>query len=345
MKGIRANGEPIWGFGVQVSGFGVDGLSIPTKWNWNLPWVIPVLVFTLFVTACGGPRPATRPAVQRDAYYHRMITSGHGAFQRGDISRAAELYENALVRAQIMDRPEAIGSSAYNLALCRIALGDLKEGRDLLRKARVELRRAGESGLDTLLAEAEVTRRLGEAEAAWTLTDEAVVALEGIRARHERIQVHSLRALLALDRDDVENATDELALAERQVRRDTPFRLQARLAEVRGRLHWAGDDPVLAAQEFDQEAMHYRNEGRFQDMARAMTRAAAAYDKADDQGLAADRFYRSARHYAAAGDPVEALKLVERALPSLEQAEDPALEQRVAALFEKLTETVKDKRE
>ena len=305
----------------------------------------PMLALVLLLSACGGPRPASRPAVRDDAYYQRMITSGHGAFQRGDIGRAAELYENAFIRAQIMDRPAEVGSSAYNLALCRIALGDLEEGRDLLRAARIELRRAGESGVDTLIAEAEVTRKLGDVDAAWQLTDEAVQALEGVRARAVRLQVHSLRALMALEQNQPEKATEELTLAERHIRRDTALRLLARLAEVNGRLLLAGGETRLAAQEFDLETMYYRNEARFSDMARAMSRAASAYQEAGDHAVAVDRYYRAARHYAADGSPVEALRLVEKALPSLEGADDPEWAGRLTALFEKLTETVKIKGE
>ena len=314
-------------------------------WSQSLFWKVLMLVLAVFLTACGGPRAGSRPEVRKDAYYHRMITSGHGAFERGDISRAAELYENALIRAQLMDRPEKIGASAYNLALSRIALGALDEGRGLLQEARAELLRAGESGVDTLIAEAEVTRRLGDTEAALQLTDEAVAALEGVRARAMRVQLHALRALLALDRDDAETAVEELALAERPVRRATPLRLCARLAEVQGRLYLQEGEARLAAQEFDLETMYYRNDGRFPDMARAMARAAAAYHEAGDSAMAARHYYRAARHHAAAEQPVDALRLVEQALPALEAADDPDLAARVTALFEELTKTVKNKRE
>lgn len=299
------------------------------------------LTLILMFTACSGPRAAERSEVRRDAYYHRMITSGQNAFLRGDISRAAELYENALSRAQIMDRPAAIGASAYNLALCRIALGEWVAGRDLLREARIELRRAGESGVDTLIAEAEVAHQMGDVEAARTLSDEAAQALEGLRAHEMRMQLHSLRALMALERADAEAATEELALAERQKRRDTPLRLLARLEEVRGRRLLADEEPRLAAQAFDLETMYYRNEGRFSDMARAMTRAADAYRDANEHAFAADRYYRVARHYAADGQPVAGLRFVERALRSLEEIDDAELARRVALLFEELSAAVK----
>lgn len=311
------------GFRVRGSGFSV------------------LLALALLLAGCGGPRSATGPAVKRDAYYHRMITSGHAAFERGDIGRAAELYENAWVRARMMDRPAEIGASAYNLALCRIALGNMESGRDLLREARAELRRAGESGVDTLIAEAEVERRLGDQEAAWTLTDEVLEALDRLRARAFRVQTHSLRVLIALDRGDPETATKELALAEREVRRDTAPRLNARLAESRGRLRLAEGRVLQAAQAFDEETLFYRDEGRYPDMARAMVRAAAAYQEGGDVWMAVDRFYRAARHYAASGETVVALRLIERALPDMEAVNDVTMEQRVARLFEDLSESVK----
>lgn len=300
-----------------------------------------LVAFAFLLTACGGPRAASGPSIKRDAYYHRVITSGHAAFQRGDLSRAAELYENGLVRAQVMDRPAEIGASAYNLALCRVALGDLEQGRELLREARMELRRAGESGVDTLIAEAEVERRLGDNDAAWNLTDEVLASLRGIRAREWRIQTHALRALIALDRDDHSVAEEELSIADGDVQRTTPLRLRARIAEGRGELFLARGEVLPAAKQFDSEAMFYRDEGRYTDMVRALVRAGAAYQAGSDHWMAADRYHRAARHYAAHDRTVEALRTLERALPSLEEIDDPLLARRVALLFENLAESVK----
>ena len=288
-------------------------------------------------SGCRSPRPDV-DAARPDPYYQRMITSGHAAFERGDIGRAAELYENAWTRAQVMDRPVAIAASAYNLALCRIALGDLYEGRALLQTSQHASQQAGRDDSDARIAEAEVTRRMGDSKTAWDLTDSLLAVLEGRRARSQRVQLHTVRALIALEEDDVSTAQEEWEQAENDLRRDTPARLQARAAEVQGRIRQARGELLNAAGAFDRETELYRNAGRFPDMARAMIRAADAYHSAGQDVDAVNRYYRAARHFAAEDQPVEALRQIEKSLPLLEQINDPALEKRVGRLVEQLSE-------
>ncbi len=298
------------------------------------------------VVGCGTPRPAREPDPMPDPYFQRMITSGHAAFERGDVVRAAELYANAWTRAQVMDRPQAMGAAAHNLALCNIALGHWPEAQRLLRAARAELERGGEPVIDTWVLEAEVLRHLGQTDLAWDATEEALTRIDGRRAwRTAEIQVRSLRALMALDQDDPTTAQAEFERAESILFRRAGRRVQARLAEVRGRLAWANDDPARAAEAFDEEARLYRVDGRFPDMARALHRAGRAHERTEAPATAADRYFRAARHYAARANDAEALRLLERALPLLKTVEDPELTTRIADLVEAVLSRMEDDHE
>ncbi len=298
-------------------------------------WCCAGLLAAILLTGCGTGRPSRAPAEARDAYYHRMLTSGHAAFERGDLARAAELYENAWVRAQVMDRPTALGTAGYNLALVKIALGDRPEAHRLLRAARAELERAGDPTEETWVLEAEVVRHLGQHDQAWAITDEALERFGGQRGfRSGEIQLRTLRALLALEQEDDERAWPEFDRAIALRTRGTAPRLRARLAEVRGRLAWAADDPLTAAESFDAEARYYRTEGRFPDMARALVRAGQAFEAAQEGEAAADRYVRAARHFMARDQHPEALRWLERAVPMIEKANNPELTGRVADLLE-----------
>ncbi len=298
------------------------------------------LLTMLGLLGCSSPRAGNgRTDEVLDAYPHRMMTSAHAAFSRGDIARAAELYERAWIRARIADRPVAIGASAYNLALCRIALGRDDRVAELLAEAIVELERAGESTYDVQLVQAEYLRSSGETSAAWSVTD---ALLENRPPRPIRAQTRTLRALLAMELDDFEAAREEWQQAEREGRRVRDERIAARLAEIEGQIALVDDDLIAAATAFDREAHHYRNIGRYTDMSRALARAADVWMLAAEPVKTLDRSYRAARHYAAADQWTDALQLLDRALPALEDDEvEDLMIQRFAALVDEVASAMK----
>lgn len=294
-------------------------------------------------TGCGTARPA-RPTVTRDAYYHRMITSGHAAFERGDITRAADLYENAWIRARVMDRAEAIGTAAYNLAISQMILGDVDQAHKLLLEAEHEFRRAEDPGVDVRLAQVEVAFRRAQYAEAWALTEALLPDLSGRRLQDDRVQVHTVRALLAGQEDDWERMVEAVDAAESAVHRATSFLLRARLAEAQGRLALGQERWLDAATVFDREAVYYRNAGRFVDMAVALERAADAYVKADEVEMALERYFRLARHFLAAEGIAEGLRVMQHAL-SLMPAEGPVSDaERWTSLYEEIEDGVSGKR-
>lgn len=305
----------------------------------NLRWLM--ILGWVAVVGCRSPNPAAGSVEEPDLYFHRMITSGHASFRRGNVERAAELYENAWVRAQVMDRPLLMGTSAYNLAISLIALGDVEHGLTLLQTSQAELMRAGDSGADALTAQAEALRILERRPEAWQVTDQ-LLALS--IPRPVRLQTHSLRAMLALDDADLERALEEQGQAQRLVRRQTPTRLLARLAEGDGRIAIQQGDLLTAAEAFDRAARLYRDEGRFPDMARALAEAGRLYALAEQPANAIDRYFRAARHHAAAGETAKALQLLDVAVDVAAETEESMEHAHLAQLFEDLQNEMKNQR-
>jgi hypothetical protein len=295
-------------------------------------------MMAVLLSACSGPKAARSSSLPRDAYYQRVTTSAHAAFHRGDIERATVLFEQAYQRAHLMDRAGSIADSAYHLAVCHVARGDRASALPLLQEARLEWQFAGQSAMPALLAQAEAERLAGQGEAAWTITTEALTLA---RNRDERTQLHGLRALLALEAEDQNLAADEWAAAQRAASRSAPSRLQARLAEVEGRMALIDAQPLIAAAAFEREATHYARAGRYGDMARANLRAADAYAEGGVGDKAVDLYYRAARHLVAAEDHLAALKAVQTALPMVSALESDEWAGRMAQLVDQVGEAVK----
>lgn len=292
-------------------------------------------------TGCSSTRAARQhPVEPRDAAYDRVMASAQAAWRRGDAARAAVLYEEALNRAQVMDRSAEIGSAGYNLAICRIAMGDYEGARGLLEESRRELQRVGENTVDTWLASAEAAWRAEAYEEAWAMTDGALHAVSGKKAPDVLLQAYSLRALVALREHRLPEAETALAAAKAAATRGTPPLLRARLAEAKGAWHTLAGEPALAAQFHDQEADLYRSAARYYDMAMALSRASLAYAADGEPEAAVDRAWRGARSLAAAGYTVEALQLMEARLPELEGIESEETARRIAAWLMSVKEKV-----
>jgi len=299
-----------------------------------------MIMAVLLAAGCRGPS-VTQEHVVADAFYNRVSVSARAAFQRGDIPRAEELYEQALDRARAMDRASEIGLAAYHLAICRIALGEAVDGLALLREADRALERTGEDRVPVWIAEAEAARSIGDRTTASTRLDQALQALDRRREQAWRAQIHVLQALIAIDETRWAEAEAALASAETSVRRDTPPRLLARIAEVQGRILLQAGEMREAAAAFDREADLYRDAARFADMTRARSRAAQAFARAGEHAEAADRFYRAARSFHSLDLPDAALRQVEQALVSLEQVEEAEdLAARVAQLVQDLSDSL-----
>ncbi len=282
---------------------------------------IVLFLVIIAMTGCRGPSVTHDPKIP-DEVYDRLTVSARAAFQRGDIERADELYLQALNRARVMDRPSEIGASAYHLAICRIAAGEVASGIELLQKADNALKDFVDDRIPVLIASAEAYRMINNRSAATNYLDEALNMLGRRRARPLRVQIHTLQAMIAIEEGRVQDAERALARAGDNMESDMPLRMHARIAEIEGLLYMRGGDYLSAAAAFDREANLYRDAAIFKDMVRARTRSAQASSRAGEYMAAAENYFRAARSQFANGYTDAAQRLLEQAQVNLENVAD-----------------------
>lgn len=289
------------------------------------------LVFFLILTACAAPTPHKEKTI--DAEFAALMSSGRAAFDRGLIEQAATLYQQALQRARTMDNAIAIGDAAYNMAACRIRLGQLEKARSLLAEARSEILSVQGDISDIQLVEAKIARMQGNSEEALSFTEQILSLPATTITNEQRLQVYLLRGQIACDRGDAALALEELQMAETFAAGATDPALPAGLSQLAGRIHLIQEEPIMAAREFDREATLLKQAGRYAQMVRALYSAAESYMRAGKYRLAADRFFRSARSAFAQGEIGEARKIGQMALAAADTAGDQPARARVQALL------------
>ena len=292
------------------------------------------LVFFLVLTNCATPTP--RQKIDSDAEFAATMSAGRVAFDQGLIEQAATLYQQALRRARIMDNPAAIGDAAYNLAACRIRLGQLENARSLLAEAKIEVWSSQGDITDIQLVEAKVARLQGHPEEALMLADQVLTSPGSYPTDNKRLQVFLLRGHIACDKDDATLALRELQKAQSISHLVSNPALQADISALAGRIHLIKNEPVLAAREFDSETRLLRKAKRYAEMARALQNSAEAYLSVGNYSLAADRFFRAARSTFAQGQNSVAMKLGHLALSAANRADDQSAITRVRGLLDEI---------
>lgn len=245
------------------------------------------------LSACGGGRRAAAPAEPADAELASARRAAAFAFAQGRHDQAAQLYRQALERAQARDDGELIGDLGYDLAVAQLRRGDAAAARATSQGTRAELERRGLPVFaELVLVEASALYRLGDAggaqERARGLSADAGPV--GARARF-------LLGLVAADRRDLpalETALSSLAGAAGPEWAADRAELAARAATLRG-------DPRAARRDFAAAADLRRDTLDYPGMARALAGAGAAAASAGDRGDAADLFLRAGRSALLAG--------------------------------------------
>ena len=299
------------------------------------------LAFLLILTACATS--TTHKEKMIDAEFAATMSSGRVAFDRGLIEQAATLYQQALRRARTMDNAAAISDSAYNLAACRIRLGQLEQARSLLAEARSEILSFQGNIADIQLVEAKVARSQGNPQEALLFTEQILSQPAATITKEQRLQVYLLRGQIACDSGDVTLALQELQMAEKFAIGGSDSTLPAELSRLAGRIYLFQEEPILAAKEFDREATLLKQAERYAQMVRALQSAAESYMRAGNYRLAADRFFRSARSAFAQGEIGEALKIGQMALTAADTAGDQPAMARVQALLYEIESAVSSK--
>lgn len=265
-------------------------------------------------------------------------TLAQSAFARGACQVAATYYGKALNRARAADQAEAIGSYAYDMAICLIARGDLDQANDLLEEATVELDRAGVPLADVFLVQAQLAWHRSVSGDAQSLTRAVTAArrvLDDPRAQPtaaQRAQVALLFGEIACQRGDSVEAATQLTAARALAGAEPTPGLRAGLDRVAGCLALSQGRSAAAGRHFDDEAEWLRQSRRHADMARALRRAGSAYRQADLLKAAAERYYRAARSWLGQGRLNDAEQDVAVAQTIAGQLRDPQLMPLVAGL-------------
>lgn len=258
----------------------------------------------LALGGCGGAPPPAREA-GTDARIEDARRLAAVAFASGRYDQAAQLYVQALERAQARDDGAAMGDLGYDLAVVHLRRGDHAASLAASAAARAELRRHSLAPFpELLLVEAVALQRSGAAAAAAA----AAAALTGSEEAVAR-RAQFVLGLVAAD------AADAAALG--RVRAALPPssdpEWRADLAELAARAAaLAGDRPGARAA-FLEAAGLRRDTLDYPGMARALAGAAASAREAGDGAGAAELYLRAGRSalLSAAGETVAEAWLAE----------------------------------
>jgi tetratricopeptide (TPR) repeat protein len=253
--------------------------------------------------------PIEQSRAEVDEEFERVNRAARTAFDHGRFRQAADLYNQALERAYVLDDVNAIVDSQYNLAVCLIGLNSYVEALDRVNQSRAELTRAGRGiPADILLLEATIVHRMGKLDDAWQLTDK--ILLDPSRLSEAvRGKTHFLRGLIAGEWDDINQLRQEI------VSLGTPsvVGLQADREELVGRLAMAQSNWNEAIEAFDKTAEFRRDDFDYSEMVNALALGAWACEQAGKLSDASRRYLRAGRSAARQGESREALNWLSRA--------------------------------
>ena len=275
---------------------------------------------------------ATPPEPQfTDADWVSHVTTGRGAYERGDYRRAAEAYGRAEQRARALDDADALAVAAVNRATCLLADGKAADATGGIAEALADARIAKERRAELLVAGARAELALGKSDDAIARVDEAL-KLEPPPA---------LKAQALLAKSGAELARGNPAAATKALTdgmsakewKGLPISLQADQAALRAQIAVAEKKPAVAMVMQDEAATLWKKADRLPDMARALAEAGRQAQAADDLAGACDRFYRAARSLWAQGLQPEAVRALEEGVKAAEQLDDEAVAKKIAALF------------
>lgn len=282
------------------------------------------------LVGCASPRRDAAPV--GDTELARLNSTARAAFDRGSLSLAGKLYEQALTRARALDDATDIGNAAYNAAACRIALGEHEPARELLREAGAELARAKVNLADVFLLEAKLAHWQGRRDDALRFATQLLSNPAASPAPVHRAEISLLKGQLACDDRNTIRAQAALDEALQQSKVANSVDLRAGCERLRATILLLEKQPAAAAEAFEREAAFYQRARQPRAMVRALCRAGDAWRDAGQTATAAERFFRAARSSFAQGDQTEAVKSVELSLSLATRAQDQGLTQRAHQL-------------
>ena len=296
-----------------------------------------LLLFICVAAGCGTPPPVTTSV---DAELDRSNSAARAAYERGALSEAATLYEQALSRSRAMDDPQEVADAAYNLAACLMGFNDLDRARLLLHEAEWELAKITKNADDVLLLEAKIARQQGKNAEALSLTDRLISQPRRKGEPGPPVGVDLLRGRLALDRHDVGAAIREWGAASAANAAHKGKRDDLATAGIFGLTAEIGIEqkmPGPAATAFEMQALMLEAAADYSGMGMALGHAGTAYLAAGARAPAADRLYRAARCLFSLGNTVQATKFLNTASKAAEAAKSSSISGLIHGLQEEMS--------
>jgi tetratricopeptide (TPR) repeat protein len=288
-------------------------------------FMLAMTMLAALAGGCGGPAPAP-PNPNADAQFDLYVSSAQLQFRGDSIPLAATAYARALARAEAMDNPTDISSAAYDLAICRAAMGDYPAALSLLQEAQHEAVRAGSSTTNIQLARTRIDLLQHDWKNAMQSADEV---LAGKPDDVQRLEAWILRGSAHCQANDLAGARDDLKQVDALVAKASDPTLTANRSGLSGQIHLMDKDFSAAMADFDSQAELCRENHAYREMARALTKAGRAAVLAGKPQQAADRLYRAARCGTA-----DAADLRAQALAAAQAAGDQNLIQLISSLPE-----------
>jgi hypothetical protein len=269
------------------------------------------LALLVGLAACGGTVPPGPP----DPTLDRASRAAMAAWRQDRPAQAAELFAQALTRAQARDEAGPIADNAIGLAASLLALGRAAEARDTAAEARADLARRGAAIPDALtLAEAAALWRLGNPAGATALT-------RGITSGEAAARARFIEGLVAADARD--QAALDAAIAALPASDDPD--VAGDRAELEGRRALLLGDAASARARLAAAASHRQDVRDYPGMARSLALGAEAAQRSGEARVAGDLWLRAARSAAAMGNARDARAWFARAEAAGRASGDAAL--------------------
>jgi hypothetical protein len=287
----------------------------------------PAMLAALVLAGCGGGSKSAEEGPPRDVKLEQANSAGTQALSMELPSVAVRQYKLALKRAYERDDAEAIGDTAYNLALAQMQTGDSKAALATVRETRAELeRRHAPAPSELILVQAAATYRLGDAVGADQAAQEVLDRPVGNPEAAARAWY--IKGIVAAERGEravLAQAIAALPAAKLSASDGDRDELLGRQAVLDGHL-------VEAQATFERSAGTRQQLLDYRGMARALALAGDAALKAGRSSEAAVLFLRAGRSDLLQGDEPAALALLQKAESAASESNQKAVIDEVVRL-------------
>ena len=318
---------------------------VPPGVHFSIPKVVLMmarcsLFFVLFCSSCATKPTATSPV--GDTQVRDRLEAGYTAWANQSVPEAARNFDKALQRAMVINSPSDIAQSAYNLAICHLALGDYSKSELLLLEAEDAYLREGDVPADVYILEVRLALVQGNYEKAVGVIDK--LELDEKPSLKVSFQVLLLKAQMALQQGHVEDCEAVLEEAAKFSLSDAPLLTAQYLvlhADVLKQKEMYSD----AAATYKQAAEKFKTAGDYRSMAEALQQAGNLALSAGDDTMAVECLYQSARSFYAQGDKPMALESLRGGMDAVKDSDTEATYGPLMAdLFSKMSKETANKK-